>query len=95
MPILDRIKFDGVGSNDDWIIYKMELENIAWGSQLIVGMGQEAIFIKGGQTQDIFTPGTYTLESGNLPLLRKLVEMPFGGKTPFSAEIVFIIEQAI
>lgn len=90
MPILDRIKFDGVGNNESWIVYKMDLENIAWGSQLIVGMGQEAIFIKSGKAQDIFTPGTYTLKSGNLPLLRGLMSLPFGGKTPFSAEVVFI-----
>lgn len=90
MPLLDRIKFDGVGNNADWIVYKMQLEDIAWGSQLIVGMGQEAIFVKGGNAQDIFTPGTYTLESGNLPLLRGLQKMPFGGQTPFSAEVIFV-----
>lgn len=90
MSILDRIKFDGVGNNESWLVYKSNLENIAWGSQLIVGMGQEAIFIKGGKALDTFAPGTYTLQSGNLPLLRGLMSLPFGGQTPFSAEIIFI-----
>lgn len=90
MPILDRIKYDGTSDSNDWIIYKADIENIAWGSQLIVGVGQEAVFIKGGTVSDIFTAGTYTLETGNLPLLRKIIENPFGGNTPFSAEVVYI-----
>ena len=69
MAIFDRIKYDGASNNESWLVYKADIENIALGSQLIVGMGQEAIFIKGGRAQDIFTPGTYTLQTGNLPLV--------------------------
>ena len=90
MAVFNRIKFDGTGNLNDWVIYKPDLENIAWGSQLIVGIGQEAVFIKGGVVHDIFSSGTYTLETGNLPLLRKVIEAPFGGSTPFSAEIVYV-----
>ena len=90
MAVFNRIKFDGTGNLNDWVIYKPDLENIVWGSQLIVGIGQEAVFIKGGVVHDIFTSGTYTLETGNLPLLRKFIEAPFGGSTPFSAEIVYV-----
>ena len=39
---------------------------------------------------DLFGPGTHTLSTGNLPILNKLVNLPFGGKTPFSAEIYYI-----
>ena len=90
MPIFDRIKFDGASNNESWLVYKDKRENITLGSQLIVGIGQEAIFIKGGRAQDIFTPGTYTLQTGNLPILKKLVGRAFGGNTPFAAEVVFI-----
>lgn len=90
MRIFDRIKFDGVGNNESWLAYKPKIENIVLGSQLIVGMGQEAIFIKGGRAQDIFTAGTYTLQTGNLPLLGNIVGRAFGGNTPFTAEIVFV-----
>lgn len=38
----------------------------------------------------IFYPGTYTLVTENLPILKSLINLPFGGKTPFSAEIYFI-----
>lgn len=90
MAIFDRIKYDGASNNESWLVYKADIENIALGSQLIVGMGQEAIFIKGGRAQDIFTPGTYTLQTGNLPLLRSVVGKAFGGNTPFTAEVVFV-----
>lgn len=90
MRILDRIKFDGPLNNEAWIIYKVKEEGIVWGSQLVVGPGQIAIFVKGGEVLDIFSPGTYTLKSGNLPLLNRLVNLPFDNKTPFAAEIIFI-----
>lgn len=90
MPILNRIKFDGTHNNEPWLIYKWEKEDIILGSQLIVGPGQEAIFVKNGQAQDVFLPGTYTLSSGNLPFLGKLIKFPFGSQTPFAAEVYFI-----
>lgn len=88
MAIIDRIKFDGNGQ--PWLVYKCPSEQFVLGSQLIVGPGQEALFIKGGEALDLFGPGTHTLSTGNLPLLNKLVNLPFGGKTPFTAEIYFI-----
>ncbi|WP_297999374.1 SPFH domain-containing protein [uncultured Phascolarctobacterium sp.] len=90
MPILNRIKFDGTQNNEPWLIYKWEKEDIILGSQLIVGPGQEAIFVKNGQAQDVFASGTYTLSSGNLPFLGKLIKFPFGSQTPFGAEVYFI-----
>ena len=89
MAILDRVKFDGLASRD-WIVYKYPSEGLRLGSQLIVGEGQAAVFMTGGQICDIFGPGTYTLSTGNLPILSGLVNMPFGGKTPFTAEILFV-----
>ena len=90
MAIFDRIKYDGARNNESWLVYKANIENIALGSQLIVGMGQEAIFVKGGRAQDIFTPGTYTLQTRNLPMLRSVVGKAFGGNTPFTAEVIFV-----
>ena len=39
---------------------------------------------------DVFYPGTHTLSTDNIPILKKLINLPFGGTTPFSAEIYFI-----
>ena len=62
--------------------------------RLIVNQGQEALFFKGGEALDLFGPGTHTLSTGNLPILDKLVNLPFGGKTPFSAEVYYINKTA-
>lgn len=89
MAIIDVVKFDGL-KNRDWLIYKHPSEKLVLGTQLIVQEGQVAIFVKGGTVADVFYPGTYTLSTGNLPILNTIVNLPFGGKTPFTAEVYFI-----
>lgn len=89
MAIIDRIKFDGLRSRD-WIIYKYPSESLVLGSQLIVAEGQVAIFVKSGRVCDVFYAGTYTLNANNLPILQPLLNLPFGGKTPFTAELYYV-----
>lgn len=89
MAIIDVVRFDGLRSRD-WLIYKYPAEDLVLGTQLIVQEGQAAIFVSGGVVADLFYPGTYTLHTENLPILKTLVNLPFGGNTPFSAEIYFI-----
>lgn len=90
MALIDRIKYDGYQDGSPWLIHKFPSEEFVLGSQLIVNQGQEALFFKGGEALDLFGAGTHTLHTGNLPLLKKLVNLPFGGKTPFSAEVYYI-----
>lgn len=90
MAIIDRIKYDGPEGQVPWLAYKVPSEELVMGSQLIVNKSQEAIFFKGGNALDVFGPGTHTLATANLPFLNKLVNLPFGGKTPFTAEVYFI-----
>jgi len=89
MAIIDRVKFDGLATRD-WLIYKHPSENLVIGTQLIVAEGQVAVFLKGGQICDIFTPGTHTLSTQNLPILQRVLNIPFGGQTPFTAEIFYL-----
>jgi len=89
MPILNRVKFDGLRSRD-WLIYKHPTEKLVLGTTLIVNEGQVAIFVKGGQICDVFNSGTHVLSTNNLPLLHHVVNFAYGGDTPFSAEIYFI-----
>jgi membrane protease subunit (stomatin/prohibitin family) len=63
---------------------------LVYGTQLIVQEGQVALFAKNGMIADVFYPGTYTLSTQNLPILKTLVNLPFGGRTPFSAEVYFL-----
>jgi len=89
MAVIDRIKFDGLKSRD-WLVYKYPSEGLVFGSQLIVGEGQAAIFVRSGRVCDVFTAGTYTLDTNNLPILQSVLNIPFGGKTPFTAEIYYV-----
>jgi len=89
MAFINLVRFDGLKSRD-WLIYKYPSEDLVLGTQLIVQEGQAAIFVKSGLVADVFYPGTYTLATENLPLLKGLINLPFGGRTPFSAEIYFV-----
>lgn len=90
MALLDRIKYNGVRNGNDWLIYKYPGESFVEGAQLIVGEGQVAVFVKGGQALDYFTAGTHQLSTANLPLLKAFINLPFGFKTPYTAELYFI-----
>jgi membrane protease subunit (stomatin/prohibitin family) len=60
------------------------------GSQLIVGPGQEAVFVRDGKALDTFTSGRHTLTTANIPLLVDLIGKAFGNRTPFTAEVYFV-----
>jgi membrane protease subunit (stomatin/prohibitin family) len=63
--------------------------DIRLGSQLIVEESQRAIFFRDGKALDTFGPGRHTLSTQNLPVLTHLLKIPFGGKSPFQAAVVF------
>lgn len=87
MAIIDVIKYDGGPNTFAWKHPNAELGT--W-TQLIVNETQEAILYKGGQALDWFGPGRHTLETANIPVLSKLINLPFGGRSPFSAEIWYV-----
>lgn len=84
---IDVIQFNG---EPDDLVWKFPYNNISTASQLVVNQSQEAIFLKGGEVADIFGPGTKTLSANNIPILQKLINLPFGGNTPFVAEVWFV-----
>lgn len=87
MAIIDVVKFDGDPAQLAW---KFPSENLRLGTQLVVKTAQVAFFVKSGQVFDKFGPGTYTLKTSNIPLLGGLIRLPFGGDTPFQAEVWFV-----
>ena len=87
MAIIDVIKYEGENST---FIWKHPSEDFSTKSQLIVHESQEAVFFKDGKALDIFSAGKYTLNTGNIPILSKLVNIPFGGESPFHCEVYFI-----
>ncbi len=87
MAIIDVVKYDG---NDKEFVWKFPSDNLRLGSQLVVKQAQIAFFVKGGKVLDPFESGTYTLHSSNIPILHRLINIPFGGESPFQAEVWFV-----
>ena len=85
--MIDVIKYNGEA---DDMVWKFPYDNLSIGAQLVVNQSQEAIFYKGGAACDAFGPGTHTLSANNIPILQRLVNLPFGGKTPFTAEVWYV-----
>jgi len=63
---------------------------IKLGSQLVVEESQQAVFFRDGKALDTFGPGRHTLATQNLPVLTKLFGIPFEGKSPFQAAVIFV-----
>jgi len=64
--------------------------DIKLGAQLIVQESQAAVFFRDGKALDTFGPGRHTLTTNNIPLLTRLLSIPFGGTSPFQASVLFI-----
>lgn len=65
---------------------------IQFGAQLIVQQNQEAVFFRDGRAMDSFTAGRYTLSTANIPVLTKLLTIPWE-KSPFQACVYFVGKQ--
>ena len=87
MALIDVIS---VESNDQDLVLKFPSDNLRLGSQLVVHPAQTAFFVHGGKICDEFTAGTYTLRNEELPILNKLINLPFGSESPFKAEVWFV-----
>lgn len=70
--------------------YRYPETNLSTYTQLVVYESQEALLFSKGQLMGKFGPGKHTLDTENLPLLRTLFGIPFGGKNPFTAEVWII-----
>lgn len=78
--------------SNDTLVYRFERHDneIKNNAKLVVREGQNAVFISEGQIADVFTPGTHTLESKNLPILSTLKGWKYGFDSPFKAEVYFV-----
>lgn len=75
---------------NDVYAWKFPEANLSTGAQLVVRESQEAVFFSKGQMLGKFGPGKHRITTENLPLLRKLYGIPFGGTNPFFAEVWFV-----
>ncbi|MDE6049214.1 MAG: SPFH domain-containing protein [Paramuribaculum sp.] len=89
MAIIDCVSWNPQG-NEVVYAYKYPENNLSTYTQLIVNESQVALLFSKGQLIGKFGPGKHTLSTENLPVLRSLFGLPFGGKNPFMAQIWFV-----
>ena len=87
MAIVEVVKYSG---GPDVFAWKYPSQELGTWTQLIVNESQEAVLYKGGQALDIFAAGRHTLSTANIPILNKIINLPFGGRSPFTAEVWYI-----
>jgi len=102
MSIFDKVKdaamhqfievIEWLDNTGDTIVYRYPVEGqeIKNGAQLIVRESQNAVFVFEGQVADVFTPGRYTIDGGNTPILTKLGAWKYGFDSPFKSEVYFV-----
>jgi membrane protease subunit (stomatin/prohibitin family) len=98
MGLIDKLKgelidiVEWLDDSRDTIVWRFpRYENeIKMGARLVVRESQVAVFVNEGQVADVFTPGTYTLETQNLPVLATLKGWKYGFRSPFKAEVYFV-----
>ena len=92
MDLVDVVKWE---VSEKELAHKFPSDEIRLGSQLVVYPSQTAFFVKGGKILDEFVSGTYTIKSENVPLLGKVIKLPFNGETPFKAEVWYVNQTAL
>jgi membrane protease subunit (stomatin/prohibitin family) len=98
MGLMDRLRgefidiIEWTDDSRDTIVWRFPRADneIKMGAQLVVRESQTAVFVNEGQIADAFTPGTYTLETQNLPILSKLKGWKYGFESPWKAEVYFV-----
>jgi len=87
MALIDVVKYQ---AEENEFIWKFPSNDLRIGTQVIVNPVQHAFFIKGGKVLDEYNEGTHTVKTENIPLLNKIINLPFGGNSPFQAEIWYV-----
>lgn len=86
--ILEVIKFEG---NNHLLVWKHPAEDFNTHSKLVVREGQVAVLFCNGKVADVFDKaGRYDLHTGNIPILRKILELPYGGVSSFHCQVYFV-----
>ena len=63
---------------------------IKYGAQLVVRESQAGVFFYNGRAYDAFGPGRHTLETWNIPILTKILSLPWGFTSPLRAEVYLV-----
>lgn len=90
MAVVDLVKWNAGSGQLAWKYQFNDGEELSTWTQLVVNESQEAFLVRGGVYEGPFGAGRHTLNTENIPLLTTLIGLPFGGKSPFTAEVWFV-----
>ena len=98
MGLMDRLRgelidiVEWTDTSRDTLAWKFprHQNEIKSGAKLVVREGQAAVFVDQGQLADVFDPGTYTLDTANLPIMSTIEGWKYGFESPFKAEVFFV-----
>ena len=77
-------------SDNDTFIFKNPEEDFNNGSTLVVEPGEQAIFVNEGNIEQLFSSGTYTLNTQNYPFISRLRNALSGGISGFHCVVFFV-----
>ena len=82
--------FDDTGEE---LVHRLPEEGsgeIKYGAQLTIRESQAGVVFYKGKACDGFGPGRHTLKTGNLPILTKILSIPWRGDSPLRAEVYIV-----
>ncbi|HEY3504641.1 MAG TPA: SPFH domain-containing protein [Actinocatenispora sp.] len=98
MGLIDKIKgefidiVEWLDQSRDTIVWRFPRydNEIKMGAKLVVRESQVAVFVNEGRIADAYGPGTYELQTQNMPILSTLKGWKYGFHSPFKAEVYFV-----
>ncbi len=87
MDLLQVIQFEG---NVDDLVWKSPVEDFNTSSILICDETHEALVLVNGVQYGIYSAGRHVLETPNIPIAKKLINIPTDGKTSFPCKVFFV-----
>jgi len=64
--------------------------DIKFGAQLVVRGARWRCFSTNGKALEAFGPGRHTLTTANIPILTRVLSLPWGFTSPLRAEVYFV-----
>ncbi|HEX8628111.1 MAG TPA: SPFH domain-containing protein [Catenuloplanes sp.] len=98
MGLMDKLRgefidiVEWLDDSRDTIVWRFPRHDneIKMGAKLLVRESQVAVFVNEGTIADAFPPGTFTLQTQNMPVLSTLKGWKYGFESPFKAEVYFV-----
>ena len=87
MDISQVISFEG---SPDQLVWKSPVEDFNTTSVLIVPETHDALLVVNGNACDLFPAGRHTLETPNIPLVKRIINIPTNGQTSFPCKVFYI-----